>query len=234
MKYLDYFWDIVFPKKCINCKKEGTYLCEDCFSLIEINPFQYCLCEKLKKMDKCDNCKNKSLDKILSAASFNNKILKRAIYKLKYDYIEDMAQPMALLVLTHLYLMEEKIDKSFIVIPVPLSPKKKRRRGFNQSEKIGKIITETTNLDLCLDGLFKIKENKPQMELNKKERTKNIKNCFRAEKEKIEGKNILLLDDVYTTGSTMEECAKTLKQSGAKKVWGLTIAREVDQQDYFV
>jgi ComF family protein len=233
MVYVNAFWNMIFPKKCINCRKEGSYLCEDCFSLIEINPFQYCLCEKLEKREKCDNCKNRSLDKILSAAPFN-KILKEAIHKLKYGYIKDMAQPLSLLVLTHLHLIEEQIDSSFIIIPVPLSAKKKRRRGFNQSEEIGKIISEATGLCLCFDGLMKIKENKPQMELNKKERTENIKNCFRAEKEKVGGRNIILLDDVYTTGSTMEECAKVLKQSGAKKVYGLTIAREVDQQAYFV
>ena len=235
MEYLNQIWDIIFPKKCISCKKEGGYLCEDCLSLVEINPYQYCLCENLEKKEKCADCKNKNLDKILSAASFSNKIVKEAIHKVKYGYIKEMAQPLALLILTHLHLINIEIDRSFAIIPIPLSHKKKRKRGFNQSEEMGKVISEATGIPLLSDILVKTKETKPQMELKRAERLKNIKDCFEIKnKEKIENKTILLLDDVYTTGSTMEECARILKKSGAKEVWGLTVAREVDQQGYFV
>ena len=235
MEYLNRIWDIIFPKKCIGCKKEGGYLCEDCLSLIEINPYRYCLCENLEKKEKCENCKNRNLDKILSAASFNNKIVKEAIHKFKYGYIKEMARPLAFLVLTHLHLINVEIDKNFAIVPAPLSHKKKRKRGFNQSEEIGKVIGAATGIPLFSDVLVKTKETKPQMELKRDERIKNIKDCFEIKnKEKIKGKTILLLDDVYTTGSTMEECAGVLKQSGAKEIWGITVAREVDQQVYFV
>jgi len=235
MEYLKPIWDIVFPKKCTNCKKEGAYLCEDCLSLIEINPYRQCLCEKMEKRDKCDDCKNKYLNKIFSAASFQNKILKEAIHKFKYGYIKDLAQQLSILILSHLQIIELEIDKSLVVIPVPMTNKKKRRRGFNQSEEMGKIISEATDIPLFNNVLIKTKETSPQMELKREERMNNVKNCFEIQNEKnIKDKIILLLDDVYTTGSTMEECAKTLKQSGAKEVWGLTVAREVDQQHYFV
>ncbi|MFA5169524.1 MAG: ComF family protein [Candidatus Paceibacterota bacterium] len=235
MEYLKQIWDLIFPKKCINCKKEGPYLCEDCLSLIEINPYQYCLCEKLEKRDKCDKCKNRYLDKIFSAASFKNKILKEAIHKFKYGYIKDLCQPLSILILTHLQAIGMEINKSFIIIPIPMTDKKKRRRGFNQSEEMGKTISESTGIPLLSNMLIKIRETAPQMELKREERINNIKDCFKIEKgEIIKDKIILLLDDVYTTGSTMEECAKALKQSGAKEVWGLTVAREVDQQHYFV
>jgi competence protein ComFC len=235
MEYLKQAWDIIFPKKCLNCQKEGAYLCEDCLSLIEINPFRYCLCEKMEKKEKCESCKNRSLDRIYSAASFKNKIIKEAIHKFKYGYIKDLAQPLALLILTHLQLSGAELDNSFIIVPVPLSDKKKRRRGFNQSEEMGRIISETTNLPLFSDILFKTKETRPQMELSRAERMENVKGCFEIKNgEKIKNKTALLLDDVYTTGSTMEECAKILKQYGAKEVWGLTVAREVDQRPYFV
>jgi len=233
MEYLKQLWDLVFPKKCINCKKEGAYLCEDCLSLIEINPFRQCLCEKMEKRDKCDNCKNKYLDKIFSAASFQNKILKEAIHKFKYGYIKDLSQPLSILMLTHLQIIEAKIDKSFVIIPVPMTDKKKRRRGFNQAEEMGKIISEATSIPLLANVLIKTKETLPQMELKKEERIENIKNCFEIKKN-IKDNVVLLIDDVYTTGSTMDECARILKQSGTKEVWGLTVAREVDQQRYFV
>jgi ComF family protein len=226
MEYLTSIWNLIFPKKCINCKREGQYLCEDCLSLIEMNPFNYCLCEKLERKNKCDNCKNRNLDRILSATSFKG-IVREAIHKLKYSYLEELSVPLSLLILNYLQNINCQIDNSFIIVPVPMHPKKKRRRGFNQSEEIAKIISQSTNIPLSTT-LIKIKETKPQMELNRIERMENIKNCFAINNEKeIENKTILLLDDVYTTGTTIEECAKVLKENGAKEVWGLTIAREI-------
>lgn len=228
MKYLKAVWDIVFPKKCIICGREGQHLCEDCLSLIPINPFEYCLCEKMEKRNKCNNCKSKNLDKILSATSFNDKIVKEAIHKLKYGYIEDLSIPLAWLILNHLKIIDCQINNSFVLIPIPMHIKKKRKRGFNQSEEIAKLISETTGIKLSTT-LIKIKETKPQMELNRKERLENIKNCFTIiDKKEIENKTILLLDDVYTTGTTMDECAKILKENGTKEVWGITIAREIE------
>jgi ComF family protein len=227
MEYFKAIWDVIFPKKCINCGKEGSYLCEDCFSLIEINPFEYCLCEKLGKRSKCENCKDRHLDKIMSATNFNNKIIRETIHKFKYGCLEGLSAPLALLILNHLQIINCEIDKSFVIIPVPMHIKKKRKRGFNQSEEIAKIISEATRLPLST-ALVKIKETKPQMELNREERIENIKNCFEVKnKEEIKNKTILLLDDVYTTGMTMNECAIILKESGAKEVWGLTVSREI-------
>lgn len=227
MEYFKVIWDVIFPKKCINCGREGSYLCEDCLSLIEINPFEYCLCEKMEKRYKCGNCQNRYLDRILSATDFNNRIAKEAIHKFKYGYLEELRAPLALLILNHLQLINCEIDKSFVIIPVPMHIKKKKRRGFNQSEEIAKIISSATHIPLST-ALIKIKETRPQMELNKQERIENIKECFKIENGKeIENKIILLVDDVYTTGTTMDQCAKVLKEKGAREVWGLTIAREI-------
>lgn len=218
--------NLLFPKHCVVCKKEGSFLCDDCLSLIEINPFRYCLCEKLKKEDKCNNCKNRYLDKIFSASDYNNKIVKTAIHKFKYSYIKELSLPFSFLILKHLENVNCSIDNSFVLVPVPLSQKKIRKRGFNQSEEIAKNISKVTGLLLDSNCLIKIKENKSQAELNKTERINNIKNVFKVTKE-LKNKNILLIDDVYTTGSTMEECSKELKKAGANKVWGITIAREM-------
>jgi ComF family protein len=111
-------------------------------------------------------------------------------------------------------------------MPIPLSDKKKKKRGFNQSEEIAKVISEATKIENDFNCIIKIKDNKSQTELTKKERFENVKNTFKIVKN-VKNKNILLLDDVYTTGATMEECAKSLKESGASKVWGVTVAREM-------
>lgn len=217
--------DLFFPKQCIVCKKEGSYLCDDCLSMININPFRYCLCEKMEKKDKCENCKNRNLDKIYSACSFNDRIVQLAIHKFKYSYIKELAVPFSFLILRHLQMVDCQLC-NFILIPIPLSDKKKKKRGFNQSEEIAKIISEVTKIETDFNCIIKVKDNKSQTELTKKERIENVKNTFKVIKN-IEDKDILLLDDVYTTGSTMEECAKTLKSAGADKVWGITIAREM-------
>lgn len=227
MEYLKTIWDVLFPKKCINCRREGNFLCEDCFSLIEINPFTYCLCEKMEKVNKCEACKDRNLDRIISAASFKDRIVKEAIHKFKYNYIEELSIPFSLLILNHLQAINCQIDKSFIIIPVPMHDKKKRRRGFNQSEEIAKIISSSTTIPLS-NALIKTKTTKPQMELNRNERLENIKDCFAIKnKKEIENKMVILLDDVYTTGTTMDQCAKVLKENGAKEVWGLTVGREI-------
>jgi ComF family protein len=222
--------DIIFPKKCINCGRNGGYLCEDCLSLVEINPYYYCLCDrphKLSSPGKCSLCASKNLDGLLSASSFNQELISKMIHKMKYGYLKEMSLLFAYLILTHLQNVEKDIS-GYSLVPVPLSDAKKRRRGFNQSEEIAKAIAGATSLPFFPDVLSKIKDNKAQAGLNREERMENIKNCFAVKnKDKIENKKILLLDDVYTTGSTMDECARILKESGAKEVIGLSVAREM-------
>jgi ComF family protein len=103
-----------------------------------------------------------------------------------------------------------------------------KERGYNQSELIVREIfkfDDGKNFDISLDALSKIKETPHQSELkNKSERLKNLKNCFEAKSEKIAGKNIILIDDVITTGTTMNEASKCLKEAGAKRIIGFSLA----------
>ena len=112
------------------------------------------------------------------------------------------------------------------MVPIPLTKKKLKQRGFNQSEEIVKELSESLKIFFLDDCILKIKETSPQIELSGKAREENIKGAFLVKNnEKIKNKKILLVDDVYTTGSTMEEVSKVLKESGAKEVWGLVVAR---------
>jgi ComF family protein len=110
---------------------------------------------------------------------------------------------------------------------VPLDRKKLRSRGYNQSEELARELSKIVKVPAISDVLLKTRPTKPQMELSGQERAKNLLNVFAIKNpEKIRDKKIFLVDDVYTTGSTMEECAKTLRQAGAKSVWGIALARE--------
>lgn len=120
------------------------------------------------------------------------------------------------------------LEKYDIIIPVPIHKKRKKQRGYNQSELVARQISKNiANLQLENKAFIKIKNNKPQSTLNKKQRKQNVKNVYKLEnKGKLENKNIVLFDDIYTTGNTANEIAKILKQNGANKILVLTIAKD--------
>ena len=114
-----------------------------------------------------------------------------------------------------------------IIIPVPIHKKRKHRRGYNQTELVAKEISHQLKIKMGKDVLIKNINTKAQSELSKKERNDNIKGAFKVQNlQKIIGKKILLIDDIYTTGSTANECRKILKLAGAKNIGILTIAKD--------
>lgn len=123
------------------------------------------------------------------------------------------------------------LEKYDIIIPVPIHQKRKAQRGYNQSElickELVKRVKEKTQIQIETDCLIKIKHTKPQSSLNKQERMENVKDVYKLQnKEKIKDKKIILLDDIYTTGSTVNACAKLLKENGAECVLIVTIAKD--------
>lgn len=115
-----------------------------------------------------------------------------------------------------------------IIIPVPISKKRKQNRGYNQCELLAKKLAKNLpNIQLVSDALIKIRDNIPQSSLTKQERITNVKGMYQVKnKEKIQNKKIVLLDDVFTTGSTVAECSKVLKEAGAKEIGVLTLAKD--------
>lgn len=225
--------NIIFPKICINCQKEGAFICQDCFSLIEINPFLYCLCQKpkkLTKLGKCQRCQKKFLNGLFSATDFNQKVLKNAIHQFKYNSLKELALPLSLLIILHFELISNSFPKNSILIPIPLNKKRLKERGFNQSQELAKILSQAFKIPIENEVLLKVKNTPPQVGLKIEERLKNLEGTFainNKEIEKIKNKKIFLVDDVYTTGATLETAAKTLKENGAKFVFGITVARDL-------
>lgn len=121
----------------------------------------------------------------------------------------------------------ENIKRYDIIVPVPLSKKREKTRGYNQSELIAKHISYITKIRMDKKCLKKVKNIVAQSTLNKEERQNNIAGAYVINKSKnIQNKNILIVDDIYTTGSTANECSKTLKKAGAKNIGVLTIAKD--------
>ncbi len=239
--YKNFLLDLFFPVFCLGCKKEGVYLCDDCKATLDILEYQRCLCNKnplilppnQKRHGKCSRCSNKKLSGLYFALSYKERSLtKKLIRNFKYKpYIKDLAKTLAGILIEHLVVSgknTEDLWENSILIPVPLDKKKLRSRGYNQSEELTKELATILKVPVIANSLVKIKTTKPQMELSKEEREQNLEGAFLIKKpfDFAQGKKIFLVDDVYTTGSTMEECAGVLRDEGAKIVWGIAIARE--------
>lgn len=152
-------------------------------------------------------------------------IMKKLITKFKYKLVKDLVDDVVELMVSLGDFRALERDE-WIVIPVPLHKGRMKSRGFNQSEEIGKRVTSEFGWELNPKILVRTRYTTPQMSLSQLERIQNVKGAFSlvGESQKTKGKSLLILDDVWTTGSTMRECAKVLKRSGAKKVWGLAVA----------
>lgn len=195
------------------------------------------------KDGKCQKCRDKKLAGLYFALPYKEKTLtKKLIYQFKYKpYLKDLSKTLASILIEHFVKTGKntnEIWENSVLIPVPLSKEKLKIRGYNQSEELAKELSKILEVPVISNVLVKIKETESQMKLKKEAREKNLLNAFAisspslrgaaATKQSLDFKNkkVFLVDDVYTSGSTMQECARVLKNAGAKSVWGIALARE--------
>jgi ComF family protein len=224
----DFFLDLIFPKFCVGCKKEGEWFCISCKKKIIYIKSPACpYCNRLTKAGQlCSRCREKSaLTGVIISAYYENGPLKEAIHTLKYDGVFDLKYDLSQLLIKAINF--RKLEKKFILIPVPLHKIRKAERGYNQTELLVDEISKEIGFPIIKNKLLRIKNKAPQITLSGAERRNNVKGIFKFNggAEKIKNKNIILVDDVFTTGSTLEECAKILRENGAKEVWGLVLAK---------
>ena len=236
-RFLKLFLDTFFPWKCVFCKKEVHLpypLCKKCQRSIPINYSFVCpVCKKRIINFSKRSCFCKTNLFALGIVSFyQNSILKKTVHLFKYQPIISLQKPLADLMIKFLKETDflSKINKkNILLIPIPLHKRKRRQRGFNQSELLVKAVTSHFYLNYHPEILLRIKNNPPQVKINNfSEREKNVQGVFKISDtclNIIKNEWIILIDDVYTTGATMQEAAKILKNNGAKKVMGLVLAR---------
>lgn len=232
----DFIASLLYPKRCVGCKKSGNYICDNCFSKISFLEYQICgICQK-GSIDSLTHPKCKtpySIDGIISSISYKG-IVKRLLYQFKYKpFLSDLKVPLSKLFYEGLIQQEAVIKfvsrDNVLVTAVPLHVSRERKRGYNQSELLGKELAKRLDITYMSSILDRLKQTKPQFELTKEQRKENLKGAFALNsrfKQKIKGKQIILVDDITTTGATLRECGKVLKQSGAGKVLGVTLAHE--------
>lgn len=216
--FIEKILDLIFPPVCGICNKEiNTYLCGKC---------------------------EKEINKITCVGEnrYDNKYFSTHMYLFKYEGIirnkiisyKFNDKPYLYKTFCEIFVKNKKVceflKKYDIIISVPMYKKKKNQRGYNQSELIAKeTAKKVENIEYRNDILIKIRNTAKQSSLNKEQRKENIKNAYlikSSNKEYILNKNILIFDDIYTTGSTANECAKMLKEAGAKNIGILTIAKD--------
>ena len=227
--------DFLFPKRCVGCKKLDTYFCQDCISNILQTDLVCPRCEKLAVGGQTHPiCKRRyGLDGLWSLGIYQGS-LREAIKQLKYGRVRGLTEALVDILIEYwvkyqpFVLDQIKKDQGagWAIIPIPLHWWRGNDRGFNQSSLIGQILSKKLGLAYC-DVLKRIRYTRSQVKLKGSERHQNIKNAFEISKPYTLHPEpyVLLIDDVWTTGSTLRECCYVLKRNGVKKVWAVTLAR---------
>lgn len=209
MNFFDYALEIIFPPKCGICGKIGEgYICNNCYNMFVINKIY-----KNYNRERFHMLKYEGIirDKLIEY-KFNDK---PHLYRMFYEI-----------------LIKDKNACDFlkgydIIIPVPIHKKRKSLRGYNQSELIAKKLSDRFKMPMYIDVLKKQINTIPQSSLGKKARKSNAQNVYKVDNmQKIKNKNVVILDDIYTTGATANECIKVLKDAGAYRVGIITIAKD--------
>lgn len=233
-KAKEVFLDILFPPICINCNKslndarKLALLCETCRADIVVNTALTCPVCRSRLAENKKICHQNNPYRLAAAASYESELVKNLIHKLKYQKISGAAKPLSEILARHLDFLKPKLNiAGFTSIPIPLHPQRKRERGFNQSELIAENLSAQTGLPIIRNALIRVKATAPQAELKDyAAREANLAESFRVKfPELIKNKNLILIDDVFTSGATMGAAVKTLKESGAGKIIALVVAK---------
>lgn len=229
-------WDLIFPPKCAGCGKQGSYFCPKCILTVK-EVTQICpVCENPSPFGQTHSfCLTKTSPDGLFSFFVYEGVIKDAIHKLKYKFITDLEKDLWRIIKKSLFQKGEEIkvlnkfinQEKPVVVPIPLYWYKEHCRGFNQSLLIGERFAGSFRLAIMDKLLVRKKNSVSQTKLTQKEREQNVKGIFFVSPNILTSypPNILLIDDVWTTGSTMKEAIRVLKEAGVKKVWGLTVAR---------
>ena len=229
------FINFIFPPFCPICESELKHrerlICENCYShikTIESNFCRKCGAPRLGGRKTCKYCKGFTFhfSKVRALGIFSSPLVEM-IHLLKYDRKTLIAERLGIL-MGNLLFSDSDLSQTDMIIPVPLHKTRMRERGYNQSLLLSRMVSSITRKELCNDVIIRKKATKSQTTLNHNERENNLKDAFIVSNfGKIKNKTIVVIDDVMTSGTTLNELSKTLLEAGAESVYGLVLARAI-------
>lgn len=234
IKMINYILNAIFPLKCEVCQQQlpltaGARICPGCRGKIMAIGDHFCRkCGKSLQIDTpfCVACKGEEqlyYDSIRAAGIYHG-VLREAIQAFKYNRRSCLGKELGELMINSYQQHFPKITIDTLV-PVPLHKTQSHKRQYNQSEVLAGRLSKATGIAVSPKALVRIKETRPQYTLNKMERAENIKNAFKVkEGTLLTGAKVLVIDDICTTGSTINECSRVLKLAGVIEVHGLVLA----------
>ncbi len=229
---LSYMWwiDYLFPFSCVSCHSFGSYVCDNCIKKAGYVPLVCAVCRKpVAKGATHIRCKNDwSPDSSIAVWQYKG-VIKKAIKVVKYHFAYQIAYILGGK-LVHELLLFDFLPKKALVVPIPIARSRFNSRGFNQSEEIAEIICKRKGWQMEPDILLRSKNTSPQVKLRAFSRSQNIRGKFAINKAKkdffVNNKlPIVLFDDVWSTGSTLFEATRVLKEAGAREVLWITCCR---------
>lgn len=229
MKILEIVSKLLYPNRCVFCERLcESPVCEKCKKeLVYVKEPQCKKCGKPIRyftQEYCYDCENKEKDFDEGRSLWVHKgIVAESLYRFKYykRIVNGKFYACELLKKYTKQIYQWKINE---IIPVPVHAKRLAKRGFNQSEIVAKYMSEYLHIPMNTTVVERVVHTKPQKKLSGKKRRQNLRGAFRVVEGVEVAKNILIIDDIYTTGSTLEELALTLRRAGARKVYFLTIS----------
>lgn len=236
---LNWISDLVFPVRCIGCDRfsdhqNQKWLCDSCRSKIKIASTSACIgcSQPAPRGETCRQCsRDIHIDRMLAAGDYADPMLRSLITSMKYRFVPNLAEQCFMLLERHLRDMHRSkgvniFQNNPIIVPVPLHPYRQNWRGFNQAQLIAQKISNTYQVR-ALNALSRTRRTDPQANIdNPTQRAQNIANAFNCpDPSQVAERDIVLVDDVCTSGATLDACARILKSAGAKNVTALVVAR---------
>jgi len=221
--------NLLFPIKCVKCGQPGDFLCDKCRHGLTLKQEDECpVCRQPNKNGVvCVSCTGRSELNFLWVLCEYDEIVKNIIWNIKYNFIEELVKAFDDKIIQY-FAGKEKYENALFV-PVPLHQRRHLERGFNQSHIICQRLISMTGGKIDADLLLRLKYTQAQAKLKANQRADNLKDAFGANTDALafypKGQLIILVDDVYTTGETMQQCARELKKEGFVNVGGLVLAR---------
>jgi len=233
MKLLRFLLDAIFPISCLSCKTNGTYLCAACIKQIPRETgilYSSNSIPSFSKKEESPRPYGGGFCGIIPTVSYKNTVAQKAIHLLKYSRIRALAKPLGELLGERVTQFIRANPKNWLIVPVPLHARKLRSRGFNQNDLLAEAAFAGSNISIAIkkqNPLKRIRDTKSQTELNGTKRLLNVKNSFAVTNiGAIQGRSIILIDDVATTGATILSAGNALIDGGASEVWEAVVARD--------